>query len=435
MAPSTMESDRLPHQTTAADAAKAVSAPPSSLPLDADPSVPWPDWPGTPFCAVAGLIIAGCIESAYLSYVEWAGDGERPGCPVGGCSEALTGPWRSSGFLGLCAYVAELVLCGLLWGAKESRRGDALLRQLLLFVSCMMAVFSCYLMTLLGFQIGQFCPWCFASACICWTNAIICLTTSLVPIPKRATLIAVAAAVSALIFSGVLYMVQRALMPSPSAIKTTGATFDLASPSQSEELVNNLIAAGAVMYGSAVCGHCRDQKTAIGQAWRRFADTGHFVECEKGQPNSQPEKCSDIEAYPTWVIGGERFTRFLTIKELAAAALAHLPSQTPTPTPTPGPSLLQEAIHTHPERQRHIHMQQRSLEMMRGTDGDKDGPMAASPSQDAAILLSREEAEKVLKGVRATGRVVDVSRVPFECVGPLARARERATGERKRPAR
>ncbi len=55
-----------------------------------------------------------------------------------------------------------------------------------------------------------------------------------------------------------------------------------------------LAAKGAVMYGTAWCSHCQNEKAGFGDAFKYIS----YVECPEN-----PQKCIDagINGYPTWI--------------------------------------------------------------------------------------------------------------------------------------
>ena len=78
------------------------------------------------------------------------------------------------------------------------------------------------------------------------------------------------------------------------AIVTT-LTLSCKAPASSEiqSLAECLRDNQVTMYGTSWCGACEYQKELFGGSW----ETVPYVDCEQ-----QPEKCSRIEAYPSWVL-------------------------------------------------------------------------------------------------------------------------------------
>jgi len=65
-----------------------------------------------------------------------------------------------------------------------------------------------------------------------------------------------------------------------------------------KKLATCLTEKGAVFYGSAWCGHCKNQKTAFGDA----SELLPYVECSTSNGSLQALECmaAQIESYPTW---------------------------------------------------------------------------------------------------------------------------------------
>jgi len=81
-------------------------------------------------------------------------------------------------------------------------------------------------------------------------------------------------------------------------------------------LSEHLDASGAKFYGAFWCPHCQQQKQVFGASAERLP----YVECSpNGQRGARATAClgADIRNYPTWIIGGQRFERTMTPKQLA----------------------------------------------------------------------------------------------------------------------
>ena len=81
-------------------------------------------------------------------------------------------------------------------------------------------------------------------------------------------------------------------------------------------LADYLSETGAKMYGAYWCPHCAVQKDYFGGAASQIP----YVECDLEGFNAQAELCDSvgIEAYPTWIIGGDRYMGAQSLSELAA---------------------------------------------------------------------------------------------------------------------
>ncbi len=80
-------------------------------------------------------------------------------------------------------------------------------------------------------------------------------------------------------------------------------------------LADHLTETGAKMYGAYWCPHCARQKQAFGGSVNRIP----YVECDPEGFNSQAQLCwtEGIEAYPTWIIEGERYLGVQPLGKLA----------------------------------------------------------------------------------------------------------------------
>lgn len=82
------------------------------------------------------------------------------------------------------------------------------------------------------------------------------------------------------------------------------------------ELAKYLSQKGAVLYGSAYCGHCKKQKELFGDAFQ-YID---YVECgDSADANYNATECeaNDIVSIPTWIYQSQKYVGQKTIEELA----------------------------------------------------------------------------------------------------------------------
>lgn len=82
------------------------------------------------------------------------------------------------------------------------------------------------------------------------------------------------------------------------------------------------------MYGAYWCPHCAAQKDYFGSAASQLP----YIECDPQGLETQAERCADmgIEAYPTWIIGGEYYQGALPLGKLAALSGFETPAEAPT---------------------------------------------------------------------------------------------------------
>lgn len=185
------------------------------------------------------------------------------------------------------------------------------LKQLLLVVVTGMAIFSGYLMVLLGVVIKASCTYCIFSAAfsaslcaLAWWGSFSSDTS--VDTGKRA---AVFGSVAALLhfFSGA-YNQAKGLdeMPKRAPEITTK------SSDRAMVIAENLRSLNATMYGAYWCSHCLRQKINLGkEAMKKL----RYVECAEDAEVSQRPLCEAIKGYPTWIINGETFQGEQTFEE------------------------------------------------------------------------------------------------------------------------
>ena len=75
---------------------------------------------------------------------------------------------------------------------------------------------------------------------------------------------------------------------------------------------------GVKMYGAYWCSHCQNQKKAFGDSFQYIT----YVECDAKGPNGNPTACelAGIQGYPTWVIGGAKYSGEQDLSTLAKIA-------------------------------------------------------------------------------------------------------------------
>ena len=78
------------------------------------------------------------------------------------------------------------------------------------------------------------------------------------------------------------------------------------SPDKYENFAKCMTQSGAKMYGAYWCTHCSEQKALFGASWKNI----NYIECSLPNKAGQTQECisAGIESYPTWEIGGKRFS-------------------------------------------------------------------------------------------------------------------------------
>lgn len=89
-----------------------------------------------------------------------------------------------------------------------------------------------------------------------------------------------------------------------AACSSSNVNYYVPSTEASPEVLNLAVCLtenDAVMYGTEWCPHCRNQKELFGDAFINVT----YVNCEVN-----PSACNaaGVQAFPTWVINGQRYT-------------------------------------------------------------------------------------------------------------------------------
>jgi uncharacterized membrane protein len=280
--------------------------------------------------AMAGLSLAGMVETGYLTATKLAGTAPALCSDGGACKAVLEGPWSSIAgvplaALGLALYSAIFVSAAVLLlpaAAPATRRADGLSEAVLQLGSTAAAVFSALLMILLATTIHAPCLLCIASATIsaslfavAWNGRVVADRGS------AATLSAASAAVTLAMALGAFTLISSSSASAlASAADETGPFLPPAVETHSSPaaraLSQRLRAADARMFGAYWCSHCFDQKQALGiEALARLP----YVECARDGANTQAQLCRqlDVPGYPTWQIGGRLYAGEKSIEDLA----------------------------------------------------------------------------------------------------------------------
>ena len=93
-------------------------------------------------------------------------------------------------------------------------------------------------------------------------------------------------------------------------------------------LADHLTEIGAKMYGAYWCPYCATQRDYFGGAASRLP----YIECDPDGFGAQVELCdaAGVEVYPTWIIGGDRYTGAQPLGDLATLSGFDLPAEDDT---------------------------------------------------------------------------------------------------------
>ena len=270
--------------------------------------------PARPDPLVAGLAAAGVVISAYLTWLKWAGTTAAfclsgSGCDIVQASQYAMLLGVPTALWGALLYGAIGVLAVMGLGPRRWRWA--------FYLAAGGAGFSIYLTALSVLVIHATCAYCLAS-----TGLMVAILAVLWW--RRAALPGQRGRIGGLVAGG---LTAAVLVP-------FGAAFIFAMPSgvaggSELALARHLRATGAVMYGAYWCPHCQEQKALFGDAARELP----YVECDPSGVNGRPDLCekAGVKAFPTWVVGGQRFEGVQSIGALADASKFQ-PAKPPAPT-------------------------------------------------------------------------------------------------------
>jgi glutaredoxin len=128
---------------------------------------------------------------------------------------------------------------------------------------------------------------------------------------RSATITLVAVAGFALISN-----LTHAPLESGAIAATTGKAITTQSGAAEISLAEHLTKTGVKMYGVHWCPYCHTQKQLFGtKAWEKVG----YVECAQGGAKANPAACqrAGIESYPTWEIGGKKYSGTMSLFRLA----------------------------------------------------------------------------------------------------------------------
>jgi uncharacterized membrane protein/thiol-disulfide isomerase/thioredoxin len=264
-----------------------------------------------PFVIAAALV--GLLVSAYLAVVDLAGGSTL--CLAGSDCDAV----RASAFgrvAGLpvavlgAVYFVTVLLAAVGRGRWQPRvlqtLGGVGLGAALVFVG------------LQGLVLRAWCPYCLVAD----AAALAIGGLTLWPRPGRSGGLArgiVGAALAVVVLVAGFALNSPAVTGAATATTAAGAAAGagdaFSSPDQLAALADYLRQSGAVFYGASWCPHCQAQKQMFGAAASKLP----YVECDPRGTDAQPDVCQavGVQAYPTWVINGQKHEGEISPSELA----------------------------------------------------------------------------------------------------------------------
>jgi uncharacterized membrane protein/glutaredoxin len=275
---------------------------------------------------VAGIASVGALGTAYLTMVKWLGGSA---CPTEGCDRVLSSAYATVFGLpltlfGFLAYITMLTLAvtPLLVDADQKKELRQTLENrtwfLMFLLSCVMVVFSGYLMTVLAFELKEFCPYCVTSATFALTMFLLILFGKRWDDFGQLAFTGIIVAVITLTGTLAVYApIRNGGVQASNAAGETGPPITTTSGPAEIALANHLKDIGATMYGAWWCPHCHDQKVFFGA---EAAELIPYVECAEDGKNAQPNLCRaepQVTGFPTWQINGEFYPGAQPLERLA----------------------------------------------------------------------------------------------------------------------
>ena len=252
-----------------------------------------------------GLAVLGILLTGYLTGVAWLGDHPAYCAADSGCDIVQSSRWSTllgmpMALWGLLTYA---ILARLVWRlrSKPSRW------PLALFFACVGAGVSWFLTLVSVLQIEATCVYCLVSFAIMNALLVLVLLRRPAQLPGHAWAKALPLPIgTALVLVLGLHLHY-------------GGVFDPAAGPEDpylKALAIHLEDSGARFYGAHWCPLCQEQKA------RFLASAGRlpYVECTpEGRGGVRAVDCltQNVQAYPTWIIDGRRYTEVMSPQRLA----------------------------------------------------------------------------------------------------------------------
>jgi uncharacterized membrane protein len=258
-----------------------------------------------PYFRLAVPAALGLVLSTYLWFATGAGTSLL--CPAGsGCEIVLSS--RYAWLLGAPLPVYGLAYYGAVLVLALARLDSEQRRRLVLPVTAMGAAASVVFTGVQQFVLNAVCPLCIVSAALSVALLVLVSYTpsrSASAVSHRAQRRRIWPRTAGAVAAALLFVLGGYALPQQPA----------ADGAYAEGLARHLVATGATFYGTYWCRFCAEQKRLFGQAAAYLP----YVECDPRSPRGQPAVCAraGVRAYPTWVIGGQRFEGVIPLADLA----------------------------------------------------------------------------------------------------------------------
>ncbi len=272
---------------------------------------------------IGAIAILGVLETAILAIAELSGKASDI-CPNTGCKEVLESPYASVfgiplPLLGLVAYgvVAILAFAPLSVNPdtqkKKRNQWERTTWSVLFAIATAMVVSSGYLMYIMVFTIGGWCPYCIASAL--FSLALFVLVIIGRSWDDLGQLSFVGIIVAMVTLTGVLGIYGNVNNATASDGRT-GPPITQTSGEAELALARHLDKIDAKLYVSYTCPHCHEQQELFGKQAAAIIDP---IECHPQGKNARPELCQEagIRGVPAWEINGQLYSGVQPLDVLA----------------------------------------------------------------------------------------------------------------------
>jgi uncharacterized membrane protein/glutaredoxin len=275
---------------------------------------------------ISGIAATGALGTAYLTIVKLMGGSA---CPTEGCDRVLSSPYATVFGIpltvyGFLAYATMLALAAapLVINSETNqplrKKLEGITWPLMFILASAMVVFSGYLMTILAFELKEFCPYCITSALFALSMFLLVLFGNrwedVGQLAFRGLIVAVITLTSVL---AIYAPIRSAGNPGSAIAGETGPPITTTSGPAEIALAQHLKDIDAKMYGAWWCPHCHDQKVAFGAEAMQLVP---YVECAEDGQNPQTQLCrskTEVTGFPTWEIKGQFYPGAQTLERLA----------------------------------------------------------------------------------------------------------------------
>ena len=253
-----------------------------------------------PRLALGLIAVAGLVLTAVLSYGTLAA-GALPFCSAGSpCDVVQTS--RYSVVLGVPLALWGFLLYALLLALTLLKLSEARRWRWAALLAAAGFGMSIYLGVVSVWVIQAVCPYCTASLVLLFlATAMAMWQLGTIGAGASRVAAAFAAVLAGLLLHGYYLTAGTEMGPEDPYLRA---------------LAEHLAATDAKFYGASWCQHCRHQKSLFGPAQKHLP----YVECSPNGPKSPSATtcvAAEVQNYPTWQIGEQRFERVMTPKQLA----------------------------------------------------------------------------------------------------------------------